>query len=86
MWKHYYQKEEQDKFCSMVKGLELEYISSIPVSESMADLMSYEQFKDPYLVAKNIFNLNPRSPQYEKKNVFGNYTIKTKKQREADYR
>jgi hypothetical protein len=78
MWKNYYQKEEQDKFCSMVKGLELDYISSIPVSESMADNMSPEQFQDPYLVAKNLFNLNPRSPQFEKKNVFGHYAIKTK--------
>jgi len=84
MWKAHLKKEEEGKFCSMIKGIDMQYVNKIPLTDSMADHMNPEQFKDPFLVAENTFQLNPLSPQFERKSVFGHYSIKTRKDRENE--
>lgn len=76
--------EEEGKFSSMVKGLEMEYVGSIPITDQVAENIRPEYFKDPFLVAKTAFSTSQRIPQFEKKNVFGSYKIQTARERELE--
>lgn len=52
------------------------------MSESVAESINPEYFKDPYLVAKQSFDMTDRSPNFDKRNVFGTYSIKTQREKE----
>ena len=62
----------------------MDYVRSIPITGRIAETMSSSHFKDPYFVAKKAIVNDPRSPQFEKKNVFGHFKIQTIKERGLD--
>lgn len=78
------EKEEEGKFSSMMKGIDMDYVSNIPITDNVAEWMNSHYFKDPLLVAKKTFERRFMSPQFERKNVFGHYSIKTAKEREME--
>jgi hypothetical protein len=52
MWKDHIHKEEEGKFASMIKGIDMHCVSTIPITDTVADKIHPEYFNDPYLVAK----------------------------------
>ena len=84
LWRDQMHHEDNGKFSSMIKGLEMNYISNIPVTESVAESINPEYFKDPFLVAKQSFDNSRNSPKFTKRNVFGNYKILTARDQEKE--
>ena len=60
----------------------MDYVASIPITGRAAETISPSYFNDPYFVAKKAIVIDPRSPQFEKKNVFGHFKIQTVKEQE----
>ena len=83
-WRDVLRHEEEGKFNSMIKGLEMEWVASIPVTNKVAENLNPDYFNDPFLMAKGAYVNELRSPQYERKNVFGQLKIKTVKEREQE--
>lgn len=52
LWKDHIHKEEEGKFASMIKGIDMHCVSTIPITDTVADKIHPEYFNDPYLVAK----------------------------------
>jgi hypothetical protein len=77
VWRDFMHHENSGKLSSMMKGLEMNYVSNIPVTESVAETINPEYFKDPFLMAQKSFDTGIHSPQFAKRNVFGNYKIQT---------
>lgn len=82
-WKQSTEHENSGKFASMIKGIDMDYITNIPVSESVAESINPEYFKDPYLVAKKSLDFGIHSPKFDRKDsLFGHYKIRTVKEQQ----
>ena len=62
----------------------MECVASIPVTDRVAENLNSAYFNDPFLMAKGAYVNDPRNPQFDKKNVYGRYTIKTARERELE--
>lgn len=84
LWRQHMEKDDHGRLSSLVKGIDMEYVTNVPLTDTVAECINPIYFNDPLLIAKKSFDHHPLSPQFDKKNVFGHFAIKTAKQKELE--